>query len=118
MGGLLATLMPHARLVPAVDPKDMSQDPAVVCLRPIAMFHTVVIAALGPLHTACLWLFVSVVTMGVHAWAACSVHPAGERLCGGPSQSRGQSADAHLKRAAEGTVHLLASYDTEVWFDV
>jgi hypothetical protein len=34
MGGLLATLLPHARLVPAVDPKDMSQDPAVVHMNP------------------------------------------------------------------------------------
>ncbi len=30
MGGLLARLVPHARLVPAVRPEDMSQDPEVV----------------------------------------------------------------------------------------
>ncbi|KXZ45342.1 hypothetical protein GPECTOR_56g439 [Gonium pectorale] len=30
VGGLLATLVPHARVVPAVRPEDMSQDPKVV----------------------------------------------------------------------------------------
>lgn len=30
MGGLLASLVPRSRIVPAVKPEDMSQDPAVV----------------------------------------------------------------------------------------
>ena len=30
VGGLMATLVPHARIVPAVRPEDMSQDPLVV----------------------------------------------------------------------------------------
>ncbi len=30
VGNLLAALVPRARIVPGVDPKDMSQDPAVV----------------------------------------------------------------------------------------
>lgn len=32
MGGLLASLVPRSRIVPAVKPEDMSPDPAVVSL--------------------------------------------------------------------------------------